>query len=200
MLWLPDWNLLPVIQPSVFSYSCVDGPFSNMVGNNGTMMAIRIVHSKLRKREEHSASVHPAEVLQAPPALPSEPLAFRQQPLWQFPPPLPPPYVYPHDQVSTKLNNQLLLPPINDTQYQRSISRNETSSSRYTWPQCYFNSVSVAFAIRASKSNRLGNVKTIWKVVVLHYDTKEIVTGPTHTSPRERELLALAAAILSAKI
>lgn len=70
-----------------------------MVGNNGTMMAIRIVHSKLRKREEHSASVHPAEVLQAPPA-PQPELAFRQQPLWQFPPPLPPPYVYPHDQVS----------------------------------------------------------------------------------------------------
>lgn len=102
MLWLPDWNLLPVIQPSVFSYSCVEGPFATMVGNNGTMMAIRIVHSKLRKREEHSASVHPAEVLQAAPAPPSEPLAFRQQPLWQFPPPLPPPYVYPHDQVSTK--------------------------------------------------------------------------------------------------
>lgn len=71
-----------------------------MVGNNGTMMAIRIVHSKLRKREEHSASVHPAEaVLQAAPQTPPEPLAFRQQPLWQFPPPLPPPYVYSHDQV-----------------------------------------------------------------------------------------------------
>lgn len=77
-----------------------------MVGNNGTMMAIRIVHSKLRKREEHSASVHPAEVLQAAPAPPQEPLAFRQQPLWQFPPPLPPPYVYPHDQVSTQYNKR----------------------------------------------------------------------------------------------
>lgn len=72
-----------------------------MVGNNGTMMAIRIVHSKLRKREEHSASVHPAEVLQAPTAPPPEALAYRQQPLWQFPPPLPPPFVYPHDQVGT---------------------------------------------------------------------------------------------------
>lgn len=102
MLWLPDWNLLPVIQTSVNS-SCVEGyfGFGTMVGNNGTMMAIRIVHSKLRKREEHSASVHPAEVLQAAPAPAPEPLAFRQQPLWQFPPPLPPPYVYPHDQVST---------------------------------------------------------------------------------------------------
>lgn len=79
-----------------------------MVGNNGTMMAIRIVHSKLRKREEHSASVHPAEaVLQTAPQPTAEPLAFRQQPLWQFPPPLPPPYVYPHDQVSK--NNILSL-------------------------------------------------------------------------------------------
>lgn len=103
MLWLPDWNYLPVIEPSVNGYSCVDGPFGTMVGNNGTMMAIRIVHSKLRKREEHSASVHPAEVLQAASAPQPEPLAFRQQPLWQFPPPLPPPYVYPHDQVSTNI-------------------------------------------------------------------------------------------------
>lgn len=82
-----------------------------MVGNNNTMMAIRIVHSKLRKREEHSASVHPAEVLQAATAPPPpEPLAFRQQPLWQFPPPLPPPYVYPHDQVSTYLLQRQLFP------------------------------------------------------------------------------------------
>lgn len=90
-----------MIQPSVFSYSCVEGLITTMVGNNGTMMAIRIVHSKLRKREEHSASVHPAEVLQAPTAPPPDALAYRQQPLWQFPPPLPPPFVYPHDQVST---------------------------------------------------------------------------------------------------
>lgn len=95
MLWLSDWNL-PVIHPSVFCYCCVGEPFCTMVGSNGTMMAIRIVHSKLRKREEHSASVHPAEVL-APAPAPAEPLAFRQQPLWQFPPPLPPPYVYSHD-------------------------------------------------------------------------------------------------------
>lgn len=102
MLWLPDCNSLPTVQPSVFSYYSFGGPFITMVGNNGTMMAIRIVHSKLRKREEHSASVHPAEVLQPAPAPPADPLAFRQQPLWQFPPPLPTPYVYPHDQVSTK--------------------------------------------------------------------------------------------------
>ncbi|XP_017771047.1 PREDICTED: uncharacterized SDCCAG3 family protein [Nicrophorus vespilloides] len=42
-----------------------------MVGSNGTMMAIRIVRSKLRKREEHSNSVHPADVvLQTSPAPP----------------------------------------------------------------------------------------------------------------------------------
>lgn len=80
-----------------------------MVGSNGTMMAIRIVHSKLRKREEHSASVHPAEVLQPAPQPQPEPLAFRQQPLWQFPPPLPPPYVYPHDQVSFILTTSLII-------------------------------------------------------------------------------------------
>lgn len=110
MLWLPDWNYLPVNPPSVIDYSCVDGPFGTMVGNNGTMMAIRIVHSKLRKREEHSASVHPAEVLQAAPAPQQDPLAFRQQPLWQFPPPLPPPYVYPHDQVSKSTKTTTSLP------------------------------------------------------------------------------------------
>lgn len=86
-----------------------------MVGNNGTMMAIRIVHSKLRKREEHSASVHPAEaVLQTAPQATPEPLAFRQQPLWQFPPPLPPPYVYPHDQVSKNVTTILLLSKTRD--------------------------------------------------------------------------------------
>lgn len=78
------------------------------------MMAIRIVHSKLRKREEHSASVHPAEVL-APAPAPAEPLAFRQQPLWQFPPPLPPPYVYSHDPVSTLIQH---LPPKHQTNFQ----------------------------------------------------------------------------------
>lgn len=72
-------------------------------------MAIRIVRSKLRKREEHSNTVHPADVvLQTPTPVqpnnqtcnpPPEPVAFRQQPLWQFPPPLPQPYVYANDQV-----------------------------------------------------------------------------------------------------
>lgn len=118
MLWLPDWNYLPVIQPSANDCSCVNGPFTTMVGNNGTMMAIRIVHSKLRKREEHSASVHPAEVLQAAPVPPPEPLAFRQQPLWQFPPPLPPPYVYPHDQ------DNLMQPHGNERASFRSLRKN----------------------------------------------------------------------------
>ncbi|XP_039749487.1 uncharacterized protein LOC120626182 isoform X1 [Pararge aegeria] len=68
-----------------------------LVGLIIVLLALTI--NKLRKREEHSASVHPAEaVLQAAPQPPPEPLAFRQQPLWQFPPPLPPPYVYSHDQ------------------------------------------------------------------------------------------------------
>ncbi|XP_048478913.1 uncharacterized protein LOC105388638 isoform X1 [Plutella xylostella] len=65
-----------------------------LVGLIIVLLALTI--NKLRKREEHSASVHPAEVL-APAPAPAEPLAFRQQPLWQFPPPLPPPYVYSHD-------------------------------------------------------------------------------------------------------
>lgn len=46
----------------------------------------------------------------------------------------------------------------NDTQNPRSISRNETSSSRYTWPQCYFNSDSVAFAIRMAAKPRISLV------------------------------------------
>lgn len=88
-----------------------------MVGSNGTMIAIRLVRSKLRKREEHSNSVHPAEVVLqtttttttlapssdatnqcqvvvnnniqncAPQALQNDPLAYRGQFLWQQPPP-----------------------------------------------------------------------------------------------------------------
>lgn len=77
-----------------------------MVGSNGTMIAIRLVRSKLRKREEHSNSVHPADVvLQTAPAttpaapqppaatvLPlSDPLPYRGQFLW---PPQPQQYLY----------------------------------------------------------------------------------------------------------
>ncbi|CAG9559749.1 unnamed protein product [Danaus chrysippus] len=61
----------------------------------------------------------PAEaVLQAAPQPPSEPLAFRQQPLWQFPPPLPPPYVYPHDQ------DNLMQPIGNERASFRSLRKN----------------------------------------------------------------------------
>lgn len=79
-----------------------------MVGSNGTMIAIRLVRSKLRKREEHSNSVHPAEVVlqtQAPAPTPvvntpADPLAYRGQILWQYPPPPPLPIMYSNDQVS----------------------------------------------------------------------------------------------------
>ncbi|KAJ2951971.1 hypothetical protein O0L34_g4233 [Tuta absoluta] len=73
---------------------------------------------KLRKREENSASVHPAEVLQAAPLPPADPVTFRQQPLWQFPPPLPPPYVYPHDQ------DNMLQPIGNERASFRSLRKN----------------------------------------------------------------------------
>jgi len=69
-----------------------------MVGSNGTMIAIRLVRSKLRKREEHSNSVHPTDVVlqttpttnpptTVPQPLAAEQLAYRGQFLWQFPPP-----------------------------------------------------------------------------------------------------------------
>lgn len=78
-----------------------------MVGSNGTMIAIRLVRSKLRKREEHSNSVHPADVLQTtapvataqppvPQALQADPLTYQGQFLW---PPPPQPYLYNNDQV-----------------------------------------------------------------------------------------------------
>lgn len=82
---------------------------SKMVGSNGTMIAIRLVRSKLRKREEHSNSVHPADVVQtagpaAPSSTPSVPqalqadtLTYQGQFLW--PPPVQP-YLYNNDQVS----------------------------------------------------------------------------------------------------
>lgn len=90
-----------------------------MVGSNGTMIAIRLVRSKLRKREEHSNSVHPTDVVlqtapsstpiqtttttnaqpNAPQALQADPLAYRGQFLWQYPPPPQPQYLYNNDQV-----------------------------------------------------------------------------------------------------
>lgn len=83
-------------------------PKNKMVGSNGTMIAIRLVRSKLRKREEHSNSVHPADVVQtagpaAPSSTPSVPqalqadtLTYQGQFLW--PPPVQP-YLYNNDQV-----------------------------------------------------------------------------------------------------
>lgn len=85
-----------------------------MVGSNGTMIAIRLVGSKLRKREEHSNSVHPTDVvLQTQPtntpSVPTQPVATQQLPAdpymhrgqihWQFPPPPPKP-LYNNDQVT----------------------------------------------------------------------------------------------------
>ncbi|XP_031338464.1 uncharacterized protein LOC116167281 isoform X1 [Photinus pyralis] len=82
---------------AIFSFSSRNAK-NKMVGSNGTMIAIRLVRSKLRKREEHSNSVHPTDVvLQTGPAQPpappqplattADPLPYRGQPLWQFPPP-----------------------------------------------------------------------------------------------------------------
>lgn len=81
-----------------------------MVGSNGTMIAIRLVRSKLRKREEHSNSVHPADVVlqtataapvatqppSVPQALQADTLTYQGQFLW---PPPPQPYLYNNDQV-----------------------------------------------------------------------------------------------------
>lgn len=99
---------------AIFSFS-TRSPKDKMVGSNGTMIAIRLVRSKLRKREEHSNSVHPADVVlhqttpaatnlsaqppTAPQALQPDPLAYRGQFLWQYPPPPPQPYMYNNDQV-----------------------------------------------------------------------------------------------------
>lgn len=79
---------------------------SKMVGSNGTMIAIRLVRSKLRKREEHSNSIHPADVVQttaapsttpaAPQTLQTDTLTYQGQFLW--PPPVQP-YLYNNDQV-----------------------------------------------------------------------------------------------------
>lgn len=65
-----------------------------LVGVIIILLAVTI--SKLRKREEHSNSVHPTDVVlqTGPPQPPAQPLAttvdplpYRGQPLWQFPPP-----------------------------------------------------------------------------------------------------------------
>ncbi|KAJ8976419.1 hypothetical protein NQ317_014618 [Molorchus minor] len=88
-----------------------------MVGSNGTMIAIRLVRSKLRKREEHNNTVHPVTdvVLQtatattqittqitnnqtsAPQVLHTD-LTYRGQFLWTQPPPPTSQYLYNHNQ------------------------------------------------------------------------------------------------------
>lgn len=79
-----------------------------MVGSHGTMIAIRLVRSKLRKREEHSNSVHPTDVVlqtaptqQHPAVTPVNQTTVVQtpQPLWQFPPVPQQPSLYSNDQV-----------------------------------------------------------------------------------------------------
>lgn len=91
---------------------------SKMVGSNGTMIAIRLVRSKLRKREEHSNSVHPVNDVvlqtatttttqgvnnnqssQVPHVLHSD-LTYRGQFLWTQPPAPVQQYLYNHNQVS----------------------------------------------------------------------------------------------------
>lgn len=87
-----------------------------MVGSNGTMIAIRLVRSKLRKREEHSNSVHPTDVvLQTSPPTntttnpqnqqiqQADQLAYRGQFLWQYPPPPPQQCLYNNSQVNAIL-------------------------------------------------------------------------------------------------
>ncbi|KAJ8968850.1 hypothetical protein NQ314_002065 [Rhamnusium bicolor] len=90
-----------------------------MVGSNGTMIAIRLVRSKLRKREEHSNSVHPVAdvVLQTAPTAtqittqPSAPqvlqsdLTYRGQFLWTQPPPPAHQYLYNHEQNTLVQNH-----------------------------------------------------------------------------------------------
>jgi len=82
------------------------------------MIAIRLVRSKLRKREEHSNSVHPADVvLQTSPAatpaapqppattvLSQDPLPYRGQFLWQFPP-QPQQFLYSNNNQETLVQN-----------------------------------------------------------------------------------------------
>lgn len=107
-----------------------------MVGSNGTMLAIRLVRSKLRKREDHSNTVHPEPAvvqtaaapvpasaspssngaLQSCDAMPphctdlgpsTDPeLAYTGQFVWQFPPPYPPPHT-PPPQYSLYNNDQV---------------------------------------------------------------------------------------------
>ncbi|XP_059609987.1 uncharacterized protein LOC132257200 isoform X3 [Phlebotomus argentipes] len=68
----------------------------NMVGSNGTLMTMRLVRSKLRKREESSSSVTVEAPTQIVPAVPEAPVTYRQNPssVWVFPPLPPQPNLY----------------------------------------------------------------------------------------------------------
>lgn len=81
-----------------------------MVGSNGTLMTMRLVRSKLRKRED-SASPVSVEAPQIVPSTeqqqqpPPAPIAYRQSPasVWVFPPLPPQPNIYcTNSQVSKK--------------------------------------------------------------------------------------------------
>lgn len=114
---------------AIFGFRKTNATESKMVGSNGTMIAIRLVRSKLRKREEHSNTVHPVPeatttvVLQpttVTTTAPStngtnsagvnagqlqkvestDPLAYRGQFLWQFPPQPAERCLYNNEQVS----------------------------------------------------------------------------------------------------
>lgn len=77
-----------------------------MVGSNGTLMTMRLVRSKLRKREESSSSVTVEAPTQIVPAVPEAPVTYRQNPssVWVFPPLPPQPNLYcANSQVSLTL-------------------------------------------------------------------------------------------------
>lgn len=62
-----------------------------MVGSTGTLKTMRLVRSKLRKREESSSpvSAEAPEVVSSAEQHPAAPTAYGQTPVWVFPP-LPP--------------------------------------------------------------------------------------------------------------
>lgn len=75
-----------------------------MVGSHGTILTMRLVRSKLRKREDSSAA-SPVHVESPQAVLPNEttpPVAYRQQPssVWVFPPLPPQPNLYIHNATS----------------------------------------------------------------------------------------------------
>lgn len=127
-----SFEIIKSVKIAIFKFSKLVNKKDKMVGSNGTMIAIRLVRSKLRKREEHSNSVHPAEVVvrtaQNPAqvngnngTVPTQTFAAEQityRGFWQYPPPPPQLPLYNNDQVSyIKLHKKLLL-----THYSNSIS------------------------------------------------------------------------------